>query len=62
MCLKKLNKDFVSARMYHEGRKYLSESMKDQIMSECGVSWQGAAGTLKQMYADGTFKGRKGVR
>lgn len=63
MCLKNSNKDFVSARMYHEGRKYLSESMKDpNHPCQSAESHAKGAATLKQMYADGTFKGRKGVK
>lgn len=63
MCVKNSGKDFVSARMYHEGKKMLSDLMKDKnhpCQSE--ESHKKGAETLKKMYADGTFKGRKGVK
>lgn len=63
MCIKNSGKKFVSPRQYHEGKKILSESMKDKnhpCQSE--ESHAKGAKTLKKMYENGTFTGRKGAK
>lgn len=62
MCVKNLGKSFVSPRQYHEGKRILSESMKDKNHPcQIDVAHEKGAETLKRMYKDGTFTGRKGA-
>lgn len=63
MCIKNSSKEFVSTRMYHEGKRIQSELMKDKNHPcQSAESRRKGRKTLMNRYADGTFTGRKGAK